>query len=82
MTIDIARLCFYASQAFYRLSVRVLAAATVLGVMGGASAQGDLHDLMEGRGRDVSLPVSCGADIQPRFDASLAALHSFGTGRP
>jgi hypothetical protein len=32
---------------------------------------------MEGRGRDVSFPVSCGADVQPRFDAALAALHSF-----
>jgi len=36
---------------------------------------------MEGRGRDVSFPVSCGADIQPRFDAALAALHSFWYGQ-
>src|SRR5262249_41272304 len=34
-----------------------------------------------GRGRDVSFPISCGADIQPRFDAALAALHSFWYGQ-
>jgi hypothetical protein len=29
----------------------------------------------------VSFPVSCGADMQPRFDAALAALHSFWYGQ-
>jgi hypothetical protein len=29
----------------------------------------------------VSFPVSCGADIQPRFDAAAAALHSFWYGQ-
>jgi len=46
-----------------------------------AGAQSNAHDLMEGRGRDVSFPVSCGADVQPRFDAALAALHSFWYGQ-
>jgi hypothetical protein len=36
---------------------------------------------MEGRGGDLFFPVSCGAQIQPRFDAALAALHSFWYGR-
>src|SRR5260370_26423501 len=46
-----------------------------------ATAQNDTRDLMEGRGRGVSFPVSCGQDIQPRFDAALAALHSFWYGQ-
>jgi hypothetical protein len=29
----------------------------------------------------VSFPVACGAEIQPRFDAALAALHSFWYGQ-
>src|SRR5262249_60173137 len=57
----------------------VLAALLALGFARSASAQ--THDLMEGRGRDVNLPVSCGADIQPGFDAALAALHSFWYGQ-
>ena len=33
---------------------------------------------MEGRGGDLNFPVSCGAQIQPRFDAALAAsAHGF-----
>src|SRR5262249_11558381 len=59
----------------------ILAALLALGAARSANAQLDAHDLMEGRGRDVSLPVSCGADIQPRFDAALAALHSFWYGQ-
>ena len=31
---------------------------------------------MAGRGK-VSFVVSCDANLQPRFDAALAALHSF-----
>jgi tetratricopeptide (TPR) repeat protein len=42
----------------------------------GAPAQAGNDGLMAGRGK-VSFPVSCSADLQPRFDAALAALHSF-----
>jgi tetratricopeptide (TPR) repeat protein len=61
--------------------VPVLAALFALGAAPSSSAQTIGHDLMEGRGRDVSFPVSCGADVQPRFDAALAALHSFWYGQ-
>jgi hypothetical protein len=61
--------------------VPVLAALLALGAARSAGAQTDAHALMEGRGRDVSFPISCGADIQPRFDAALAALHSFWYGQ-
>jgi hypothetical protein len=61
--------------------VPVLAALLALGAARNAGAQTDTHDLMEGRGRDVSFPVSGGADVQPRFDAALAALHSFWYGQ-
>jgi len=61
--------------------VAALAAVLALGAARSAGAQSNAHDLMEGRGRDVSFPVSCGADIQPRFDAALAALHSFWYGQ-
>jgi hypothetical protein len=36
--------------------------------------------LMSGRGGDVNFPISCGDQIQPRFDAALAALHAFWYG--
>ena len=61
--------------------VPVFAVVLALGAARSASAQSNAHDLMEGRGRDVSFPVSCGADIQARFDAALAALHSFWYGQ-
>ena len=61
--------------------VPVLAALLALGAAPSSSAQTIGHDLMEGRGRDVSFPDSCGADVQPRFDAALAALHSFWYGQ-
>src|SRR5207245_1840514 len=61
--------------------VPVLAALLALGAARNAGAQTDTHDLMEGRGRDLSFPVSGGADVQPRFDAALAALHSFWYGQ-
>lgn len=32
---------------------------------------------MAGRGGDLHFPISCSAQVQPRFDAALAALHSF-----
>jgi hypothetical protein len=52
-----------------------------LGAAQRAGAESDAHALMEGRGRDVSFPVACGAEIQPRYDAALAALHSFWYGQ-
>src|ERR1700747_1782030 len=61
--------------------VAALAAMLSLGAARSARAQTHVHDLMGGRGRDVSFPVSCGADIQARFDAALAALHSFWYGQ-
>jgi hypothetical protein len=81
MAIDIARLRPFALKALHRLRVAALAAATALGVTDSAVPQSDIHALMEGRGRGVSFPVSCGAEIQPRFDAALAALHSFWYGQ-
>jgi hypothetical protein len=77
MTIDITRV---ALKPLPQMRAAALAIATTLATMG-APAQGDIHDLWEGRGRGVSFPVSCGADIQPRFDAALAALHSFWYGQ-
>jgi len=61
----------------------VFTAATIiaLGVVRAEAAPVDLHELMEGRGQDVHLPVSCGEADQPRFDAALAALHSFWYGQ-
>jgi hypothetical protein len=61
--------------------VPVIAAVLALGAAQRAGAQSDAHALMEGRGGDVSFPVACGAEIQPRFDAALAALHSFWYGQ-
>jgi hypothetical protein len=63
------------------MRVAAFAVIAALGLTHGVIAQNDLHDLMEGRGRGVSFPVSCGADMQPRFDAALAALHSFWYGQ-
>jgi tetratricopeptide (TPR) repeat protein len=64
-----------------RRVVPALAAVLALAPVCSAPAQTDAHDLMEGRGRGVSFPISCGEDIQPRFDAALAALHSFWYGQ-
>src|ERR1700756_4371345 len=61
--------------------VPVIAVVLALGAAQRAGAESDAHALMEGRGRDVSFPVACGAEIQPRFDAALAALHSFWYGQ-
>jgi hypothetical protein len=61
--------------------VPIIAAVFALGAAQRAGAESDAHALMEGRGRDVSFPVVCGAEIQPRFDAALAALHSFWYGQ-
>src|SRR5436305_13562970 len=81
MTIDVARPRPSALEPLYQMRVAALAIATIFGVSGSAVAQTDIHGLMEGRGRGVSFPVSCGADMQPRFDAALAALHSFWYGQ-
>jgi len=81
MTIDSARRWPFACKALRRVSVAAVVAISAFGVTRGAIAQGDTHDLMEGRGRGVSFPVSCGTDIQPRFDAAVAALHSFWYGQ-
>ncbi|HEY2183496.1 MAG TPA: hypothetical protein VGH39_00770, partial [Xanthobacteraceae bacterium] len=40
-------------------------------------AQSEPNPLMQGRGGDLVFPTSCGAQVQPRFDGALAALHSF-----
>jgi tetratricopeptide (TPR) repeat protein len=58
-----------------------IAAVTGVGEVRVAAAPPDLHDLMEGRGKGVSFPVSCRDDVQLRFDAALAALHSFWYGQ-
>jgi hypothetical protein len=49
----------------------------LLGGNQGAKAQSDVNPLMVGRGGDLNFPISCGTQIQPRFDAALSALHSF-----
>lgn len=59
------------------------AVALVAGVqaLAVAATPAEVQSLMEGRGGDVHLPVSCGEEVQPRFDAALAALHSFWYGQ-
>ena len=42
-----------------------------------AAAESDPNPLMQGRGGDLIFPTSCGDKVQPRFDAALAAQHSF-----
>jgi hypothetical protein len=59
----------------------VLAGCILLSVSERAPAQSNSNPLMDGRGGDLFFPVSCGAQIQPRIDAALAALHSFWYGR-
>src|SRR5262245_24280957 len=66
MMVHRARRSPFSSNVLQRARVAALSATTVLGLTCGAVAQGDLHDLMEGRGRGVSFPVSCGTAIQPR----------------
>src|SRR6516164_11061821 len=61
------RLCF----------VALLTAAIAVGK---TAAQSEKNALMAERGT-VSFPVSCNAHLQPRFDAALAALHSFWYGQ-
>ena len=60
--------------------VPLLTAAIAIAVIRGASGQAENDALMAGRGK-VSFVVSCDANLQPRFDAALAALHSFWYGQ-
>lgn len=60
--------------------VPLLTAAIAIAAIRGASGQAENDALMAGRGK-VSFVVSCGANLQPRFDAALAALHSFWYGQ-
>jgi hypothetical protein len=70
----IATRCFLALQRASRQLCFGLLLATTIAV--GATVQADDDTLMAGRGK-VNFLVSCNADLQPRFDATLAALHSF-----
>jgi hypothetical protein len=58
-------------------SVAFIVGCMVLAGNQGAVAQSNPNPLMEGRGGDLVFPISCGDKVQPRFDAALAALHSF-----
>ena len=84
MMMDRIRICPPACKmhrGIARSLLPALAAVLALAPVREALAQTDAHDLMEGRGRGVGFPISCGEDIQPRFDAALAALHSFWYGQ-
>ena len=65
---------------WFRAARVAVVVALVAGVQALAAAA-PLQALMEGRGSDVHLQVSCGEEVQPRFDAALAALHSFWYGQ-
>jgi hypothetical protein len=60
--------------------VPLLTAAIAIGAIRGTAAQSENDTFMAGRGK-VSFAVSCDANLQPRFDAALAALHSFRYGQ-
>jgi hypothetical protein len=60
--------------------VPLLTTAIAIAVIRGAAGQAENDTLMAGRGK-VSFVVSCDANLQPRFDAALAALHSFWYGQ-
>src|SRR3954454_3465502 len=63
-----------------RLGLALLISASIVG---NAAAQGHPGHggmdpaIMEGRGKGVSFATSCGPAAQPKFEAALAALHSF-----
>ena len=65
-------------RALQRLCFVALLTAAV--AVGGAAVGGVDDTLMAGRGK-VSFAVSCKTNLQPRFDAALAALHSFWYGQ-
>ena len=65
-------------RALQRLCFVALLTAAI--AVGKTAAQSERDALMAGRGT-VSFPVSCNANLQPRFDAALAALHSFWYGQ-
>ena len=60
--------------------VPLLTAAIAIAAIRGAAGQAENDAPMAGRGK-VSFVVSCEANLQPRFDAALAALHSFWYGQ-
>jgi tetratricopeptide (TPR) repeat protein len=60
--------------------VPLLTAAIAIGDIRGTAAQSENDTFMAGRGK-VNFAVSCDANLQPRFDAALAALHSFWYGQ-
>jgi hypothetical protein len=62
------------------LLVPLFAAAIAPSLGTGALAQSN-PEAMAGRGKDVNFPISCGEAAQPRFEAALAALHSFWYGQ-
>jgi hypothetical protein len=59
--------------------VPVLTAVIAIAASSAAAAQRE-NTFMTGRGQ-VSFAVSCNMNLQPRFDAALAALHSFWYGQ-
>src|SRR5438270_5964930 len=59
----------------------LLTAALAIGGIHGAAAESQIDALMAGRGKDVHFTVSCDPKLQPRFEAALAALHSFWYGQ-
>ena len=63
-----------------RLAVVVALVAGAQALAAAATPAG-VASLMQGRGSDVHFPASCGEEVQPRFDAALAALHSFWYGQ-
>jgi hypothetical protein len=58
----------------------VVIACFLLGVAYPVAEPSEVNPLMAGRGGDLNFPTSCGAQIQSRFDAALAALHAFWYG--
>jgi hypothetical protein len=61
--------------------VALLGAVLAVGAVRGAAAESEIDTLMAGRGKGVHFAVSCDPKLQPRFDAALAALHSFWYGQ-
>jgi hypothetical protein len=66
------------ARALRRLCFVALLTAAI--TVGGAAVGGVDDTLMARRGK-VSFAVSCKTNLQPRFDAALAALHSFWYGQ-
>jgi hypothetical protein len=71
------------AQGWFHAARLALVVTVVAGVqsLAVAAPPAPAQSLMQGRGSDVHFPVSCGEEVQPRFDAALAALHSFWYGQ-